>query len=63
MLNDIQATGSETNRLFQISSKLPRDTRKSIRIQVALEYSLTDNQVKYMWDEYAKFEQKIKLAT
>lgn len=63
MLNEIRGTGSETNRLFQINTRPPRGTRKSIRDQIALEYSLTDNQVKYIWDEYVKFERKIKSET
>ena len=56
ILNEKRSTGSETNRLFQVKARPRRGTRKSILNQVAIEYSLTSNQVKYMWDEYMIFE-------
>lgn len=56
ILNEKRTTGSETNRLFQVKARPRRGTRKSILNQVAIEYSLTSNQVKYMWDEYMIFE-------
>ena len=53
-LNQTLKTGSETNRLFQINSKTPHRARKTIRCEVAAEYSLTENQVKYLWAKYTK---------
>lgn len=53
-LNQTLKTGSETNRLFQINSKTPHRARKTIRCEVAVEYSLTENQVKYLWAKYTK---------
>ena len=53
-LNRTLKTGSETNRLFQINSKTPHRARKTIRREVAAEYSLTENQVKYLWAKYTK---------
>ena len=53
-LNRTLKTGSETNRLFQINSKTPHRARKTIRCEVAAEYSLTENQVKYLWAKYTK---------
>ena len=53
-LNQTLKTGSETNRLFQINSKTPHRARQTIRCEVAAEYSLTENQVKYLWAKYTK---------
>ena len=53
-LNRAMKTGSETNRLFNLNVKTPHRARKIIRCQVASEYSLTENQVKYLWDKYTK---------
>ena len=61
-LNRTQKTGSETNRIFPINLKTPHKARKTIRRDVAEEYSLTENQVKYLWNEHIKLE-KSKLQT
>lgn len=61
-LNRTMKTGSETNRLFPINFKTPHKARKTIRRDVAEEYSLTENQVKYLWNEHVKLE-KSKLQT
>ena len=53
-LNRTQKTGSETNRIFPINLKPPHKARKTIRRDVAAEYSLTENQVKYLWAKYTK---------
>lgn len=53
-LNRTLKTGSETNRLFNLNVKTPHRARKTIRCEVAAEYSLTENQVKYLWAKYTK---------
>jgi hypothetical protein len=53
-LNRTLKTGSETNRLFNLNVKTPHRARKTIRCKVAAEYSLTENQVKYLWAKYTK---------
>jgi len=58
-LNRSMKTGSETNRLFNLNVKTPHRARKIIRCQVASEYSLTENQVKYLWAKYTKILDKI----
>ena len=61
-LNRTQKTGSESNRIFPINLKTPHKARKTIRRDVAEEYSLTENQVKYLWNKHIKLE-KSKLQT
>ena len=58
-LNRAMKTGSETNRLFNLNVKTPHRARKIIRCQVASEFSLTENQVKYLWAKYTKILDKI----
>ena len=58
-LNRSMKTGSETNRLFNLNVKTPHRARKIIRCQVASEFSLTENQVKYLWAKYTKILDKI----
>lgn len=58
-LNRSMKTGSETNRLFNLNVKTPHRARKIIRGQVASEFSLTENQVKYLWAKYTKILDKI----
>ena len=62
-LNSIEQTGIETNRLFLVSAKPPYGSRKLIRRLVAEKYSLTENEVRYLWDEFIKFERKQKSKT
>lgn len=58
-LNRSMKIGSETNRLFNLNVKTPHRARKIIRCQVASEFSLTENQVKYLWAKYTKILDKI----
>ena len=62
-LNSIKQTGIETNRLFLVSAKPPYGSRKLIRRLVAEKYSLTENEVRYLWDEFIKFEREQKSKT
>jgi archaellin len=59
-LNKSINTGNPKNRIFQVKLKAPYGARKLIRKIVAEKYSLTENEVKYLWDEFIKFERKLK---
>ena len=55
-LNLIEENPSSQNRLFKISKKAPKGTRKAICKIIAQKYSLDEKQVDNIWQFYRRFE-------
>ena len=55
-LNILHRNPLITNRLFHLRTRPPRGTRIAIIKQLALKYSLSENQVDNFWQLYSRFE-------
>jgi hypothetical protein len=62
MLNQ-QHPGPEPTNVFNISTKPPRGTRKSIIEEVASEFGLSVKQVDNIWQRYREYERKMARET
>ena len=62
-LNLIEENPPSQNRLFKISKKAPKGTRKAICKVIAQKYSLDEKQVDNIWQFYRRFEKSIDSET
>ena len=62
-LNLIEENPSSQNRLFKISKKAPKGTRKAICKTIAEKYSLNEQQVDNIWQFYRRFERATETTT
>ena len=62
-LNLIEKNPSSQNRLFKISKKAPKGTRKAICKVIAEKYSLDEKQVDNIWQLYRRFERSLDTKT
>ena len=62
-LNLIEENPSSQNRLFKISKKAPKGTRKAICKTIAEKYSLNEQQVDNIWQFYRRFDRATETTT
>jgi hypothetical protein len=58
-LNIVYKNPNLENRVFSLPVRPRRGTRKAIIEQIAIKYSLTENQVDNFWQAYRRFEKSI----
>jgi len=58
-LNIVYKNQNLENRVFSLPVRPRRGTRKAIIEQIAIKYSLTENQVDNFWQAYRRFEKSI----
>jgi len=58
-LNIIYKNQNLENRVFSLPVRPRRGTRKAIIEQIAIKYTLTENQVDNLWQAYRRFEKSI----
>ena len=58
-LNIVYKNQNLENRVFSLPVRPRRGTRKAIIEQIAIKYSLTENQVDNFWQSYRRFEKSI----